>query len=603
MIQVLVATSTLAWGVNLPAHLVVIKGTEYYDAKTKRYVQLPVTDILQMIGRAGRPQFDDEAIAVVLVHQPKKNFYKKFLYHSFPVESCLHESIHDHINAEIAVKTLKSVPECVDYLTRTFLFRRLIKNPTYYQLENAEAGTINKYLKDLVRTTLWNLHDSKCIEFLDDKQNLFEPSFSGEIASYYYLHHTTMGLFHNSLLAENTYNDLLRVLCATKEYEELPVRHNEEKLNLLLAEQVPWPVDDLAMDEPSTKANLLFQAHFSRLQLPISDYVTDTQSVLDQAIRIIQAMIDFVVHHGWLNCVVKLIHLLQMVTQGRWLDDSTLLNVPGLTEEMILKFWDMHIESLPELMSLPPDEIRSVMLSCNGSDGAVSNQVVNETINTLKTRYPRIAMQLTASKFQAGLDEEFTLLVKARRFSGDPLRVYSPRWFKPKMEGWFIVVTLHGSNELLALKRIRISEQWKTTKITVKTPSSTSQIGKDSSNQNLSVCYDVYLMSDGYLGLDLINSLTLSIDPFSANLNNANVEADPISQIETVEDLLDIKNKFMSSSWREGLGAPPPSVSARDAPDDNQSLTSDMTFVDTTVTTRVNDQDDAITLAEQNEWD
>jgi len=34
-IQVLVATSTLAWGVNTPAHLVIVKGTEYYDAPTK----------------------------------------------------------------------------------------------------------------------------------------------------------------------------------------------------------------------------------------------------------------------------------------------------------------------------------------------------------------------------------------------------------------------------------------------------------------------------------------------------------------------------------------------------------------------------------------
>lgn len=34
-IQVLVATSTLAWGVNTPAHLVIVKGTEFYDAPTK----------------------------------------------------------------------------------------------------------------------------------------------------------------------------------------------------------------------------------------------------------------------------------------------------------------------------------------------------------------------------------------------------------------------------------------------------------------------------------------------------------------------------------------------------------------------------------------
>jgi len=102
-IMVLVCTSTLAWGVNFPAHLVVVKGTEFYDAKTKRYVDFPVaevlcmqvlttapcpprryvdfpvTDVLQMMGRAGRPQFDDQGIAVILVHEPKKTFYRKFL--------------------------------------------------------------------------------------------------------------------------------------------------------------------------------------------------------------------------------------------------------------------------------------------------------------------------------------------------------------------------------------------------------------------------------------------------------------------------------------------------------------------------------------------
>nr|XP_053627913.1 activating signal cointegrator 1 complex subunit 3-like [Cherax quadricarinatus] len=40
---ILITTATLAWGVNFPAHLVVIKGTEYYDGKTKRYVDFPIT--------------------------------------------------------------------------------------------------------------------------------------------------------------------------------------------------------------------------------------------------------------------------------------------------------------------------------------------------------------------------------------------------------------------------------------------------------------------------------------------------------------------------------------------------------------------------------
>jgi len=88
-IQVLVTTSTLAWGVNFPARLVIVKGTEFFDPELKRYVDFPLTDLLQMIGRAGRPQFDDCGIACVLVSEEKKNFYKKFPYEPFPVESSL----------------------------------------------------------------------------------------------------------------------------------------------------------------------------------------------------------------------------------------------------------------------------------------------------------------------------------------------------------------------------------------------------------------------------------------------------------------------------------------------------------------------------------
>ena len=49
-IQTLIATSTLAWGVNLPAHLVIVKGTEYFDGKQSRYVDFPITgEILKVV--------------------------------------------------------------------------------------------------------------------------------------------------------------------------------------------------------------------------------------------------------------------------------------------------------------------------------------------------------------------------------------------------------------------------------------------------------------------------------------------------------------------------------------------------------------------------
>ncbi len=72
------------------------------------------------------------------MHEPKKNFYKKFLYEPFPVESHLHEVLHDHLNAEIAAGTIHSLAEAVDYLTWTYMFRRLPTNPSFYGLESAE---------------------------------------------------------------------------------------------------------------------------------------------------------------------------------------------------------------------------------------------------------------------------------------------------------------------------------------------------------------------------------------------------------------------------------------------------------------------------------
>eukprot|EP00118_Oscarella_pearsei_P009730 m.56772 g.56772 ORF g.56772 m.56772 type:complete len:531 (+) comp34651_c0_seq4:65-1657(+) len=69
-LPVLVATSTLAMGVNLPAHLVVIKSTQYYVSGV--CVEYSTTQVLQMIGRAGRPQFDDSATAVIMTKRSTK---------------------------------------------------------------------------------------------------------------------------------------------------------------------------------------------------------------------------------------------------------------------------------------------------------------------------------------------------------------------------------------------------------------------------------------------------------------------------------------------------------------------------------------------------
>jgi pre-mRNA-splicing helicase BRR2 len=84
-IQVLVVVHSLCWGLGLSAHLVVLLDAQHYEGAEHRYVDYPVTDVLQMMGRASRPLVDDVGRCVLLCHASKKPFYKKFLYEPLPV--------------------------------------------------------------------------------------------------------------------------------------------------------------------------------------------------------------------------------------------------------------------------------------------------------------------------------------------------------------------------------------------------------------------------------------------------------------------------------------------------------------------------------------
>ncbi|XP_041463235.1 activating signal cointegrator 1 complex subunit 3-like [Lytechinus variegatus] len=538
-IQVLIATSTLAWGVNFPAHLVVIKGTEYFDGKTKRYADFPITDVLQMMGRAGRPQYDDKGTAVILVHDIKKHFYKKFLYEPFPVESNLLEVLPEHLNAEIVAGTVTTKQDAMDYITWTYFFRRLVMNPSYYELEDTSHEGINKFLSGLVEKSLLDLAYSYCIEIGDDNRSL-EPQTLGRISSYYYLHHRTVRMFQDSLGSECSLPDLLTILSDAHEYEDLPVRHNEDSLNSNLAEGLPLEVNRHSFDSPHTKTHLLLQAHMSRAQLPCSDYFTDTKSVLDQAIRVLQAMIDVVSFNGWLVTALQTMHLVQCIIQARWFDDSPLLTLPHVEQSHLQLFRTRAglVEGLPELMDTCSNKqsLRSMLknkfndrqideiwttvqklpvievgLSMNGwwVDGG------QQESKHLPTTY--IHGRARDSDFiQCHADQQYVLQVELRRLNrGKESKAHSPRFPKPKDEGWWLVLGDVDNKDLLAMKRLGFVRGRSVVQLSFYTP---ERLGR--------VIYSLYLMSDCYIGID--QQYSVCLDVIEANIETQlNTEINP----------------------------------------------------------------------------
>lgn len=560
-IQVLIATSTLAWGVNFPAHLVVVKGTEYFDGKSRRYVDYPITDVLQMMGRAGRPQFDDQGKAVILVHDIKKDFYKKFLYEPFPVESSLLSVLSDHLNAEIAAGTITSKQDAMDYLTWTYFFRRLVMNPSYYNLEDISHESVNKYLSTLVETNLRDLECSYCIEIKEDDRTI-EPLTYGRISSYYYLKHQTIRMFKERLRSELPIPELLSILTDAEEYAELPVRHNEDQLNSQLAQQLPLQVNPHSYDSAHTKTHLLLQAHFSHAQLPCSDYGTDTKTVLDNAIRICQAMLDVAANEGWLVTALSICNLVQMLVQGRWLHDSSLLTLPHVEQQDLYLFrrwtngkgrgnvgsFNGPIEGLPELIAAC-DGKESVFASIVGQEfqpsriaqawSFLSHLPVLEVQMSVRGWWeesqeqtehplPRAGGNLReeSSWLSVHADQEYVLQVSLKRINQGQQRrkqdskAQAPRFPKVKDEGWFLILGEVDRRELLAVKRVGYVRNHTAVSVAFYTPEKTGKY-----------IYTLYMMSDSYLGLDQQYDIHLNVTPASITAQINTEVSDSVSEL------------------------------------------------------------------------
>lgn len=378
-IQVLILTHNVCWEINLFCHLVVLVDPIKFDGVEHRWTDYSIPDMLQIIGRASMTITKDPLRkCMLLCSTSKKEYFKKFLFESFPLESHLNHFLHDHINAEIVSEIIQEKQDCLDWLTWTYMYRRLLQNPNYYDLQGKSKDHISDYLSELIERTLSDLSKANCV-IIDSNTNKIKALNYGRIANFYYVKYNTIDLFSQSLSEETKkISDLINILCSAYEYEEIPIKSGEEDMLRSLARNcnmTEFIKDKEILNESHTKANILLNCYFSREPIP-SDMLTDQKQIIEISLKLILAFVDILSTNGILKQSILSMELSQMLVQAMWIRQSTLLQLPHFDSELVEKCKKNNINDISELMNmededrinllkLGPKELNEVAEICN----------------------------------------------------------------------------------------------------------------------------------------------------------------------------------------------------------------------------------------------
>ncbi|KIP11835.1 hypothetical protein PHLGIDRAFT_124513 [Phlebiopsis gigantea 11061_1 CR5-6] len=490
-IQVLIASKDTAWSLPVASYMVIIMGVQHYEGKEHRYVDYPVMDVLQMMGRACRPAEDERSRCVLMCQQTRKDFYKKFLAEGLPIESHLPTNmLHDYFLAEIAVKTIENKQDAMDILTWTYFYRRMTQNPNYYNLHNVSHQYLSDYLSELVESTLNDLVNSKCISIEDDMD--VSPLNLGMIAAYYNISYVTVEVYTLSLKERTKLKGLLEVVSSSAEFETIPIRRHEDVLLRRIYDRVPVKLERADFEAPHFKTFLLLQAHFSRIQLP-PDLAADQVLVLEKILNLLSACVDVMSSNAWLNALGAM-DLSQMCVQACWDSDSPLKQIPHFEPDVIKRCKEAGIGSVYDIMEME-DEQRNSLLQMDARQ--------MRDVATFVNSYPTldVSHELAKGEYTAGSPIYITVALSKdaddEESSGDDQNVIAPYFPAKKMANWWLVVGEPSTKTLHSIKRVTVTKNL-AMKLEFTLP-------KGTHNLKLYVICDSYIGADHDIDLDPID--------------------------------------------------------------------------------------------------
>lgn len=437
------------------ASSVAVLGTRFFEGKEHRHVNYSASEILEMVGTA---QSNDIAKVLILTNPNMKEYYKKFLLESLPVESSLFFSIHELLIAEISNSVIQCKQDCVDWLAYTYFYRRLHANPSFYGVKDVSPYGISAYLTEIVETTLVDLQKSSVIEVEgvetstktdnDETEESITPLTGCLVSAHYNVSFLSLNMLLTSLSGSTTLLDMLAILSKASEFDSIPLREDEMSVVRKLNQRVPHKINDIRQDNLlSSKVYLLLQAHFSRLKLT-PELALDLGAVIEKSLPLVSAIVDLLSGDGKLNAMTAM-DISQMITQGVWDVDSPLKQIPFFDDAKLAICADKRIETVYDIMALEDEEREELM----PRDEEKLIQIANFVNN-----YPNVELEYSVNQADQRKAGERTVIsvTLTRDEIPETLVVNSKALPFERLESWWIVVGEVATKQLHAIKKVSL---------------------------------------------------------------------------------------------------------------------------------------------------
>ena len=366
-VRVLCCTATLAWGVNLPAHTVIIKGTQLYNSERGSFVDLGILDVMQIFGRAGRPQYDTSGEAILITTHDKLHQYLKLICSQIPIESQFLRNVVDNLNAEIVLGTVANVEDAIRWLSYTYLFIRMRKNPLAYGIDWDELQRdpiLESRRRSIILEAANRLDEREMIRFdyranQRDRNSFLSATSLGRIASHYYIKNETISLFNEKLNSNMKLEQLLHLLSSSSEFENITLREDEVmELENLKKSYCLFPSD---VNGKSSKVNILIQSFLSRANIKGFSLICDTQYVIQNAQRISRALFEILMKKGWSLVAARMLTLCKMIERQQWHKQHPLRQLIPFVSESIVKKLESRNLTVERIYDLQPNELNSLL--------------------------------------------------------------------------------------------------------------------------------------------------------------------------------------------------------------------------------------------------